>query len=199
MSGALVSRLKESATSESSRAWCSPMDSFLASVERRAFAIALTVLRDRDEALDVVQDAMLRLGRHYGHKAAAEWPPLFHRILNNRIHDSFRRRKRDGRLFGQRGGIAADGDFEADVLAQFPDPARNEPAAQLERGRRLNALELAVGELPRRQREAFLLRCWEGLSTEETARAMRCTQGSVKTHYFRALHALREKLEGFQP
>lgn len=196
MSGALLSQLKAAAAPALPRARRSPMDSFLASVERRAFAIALTVLRDREEALDAVQDAMLRLVRHYGHKPEMEWPPLFYRILNNRIHDSFRNRKRHGRLFWQG---SADDDFGSDLVAQFPDPARNEPAAQLERGRRLGALQLAVGELPRRQREAFLLRCWEGLSTEDTARAMRCTQGSVKTHYFRALRALREKLEDFQP
>ena len=173
------------------------MDDFLAAVEGRAFAIALSLLRDREEALDAVQDAMLRLVRSYGHKPKEDWPPLFYRILNNRIHDSFRRRKYQGRWFAAPG--LAVGQDQADPLAQYPDPSANAPPEQLERSRRLDALQTAVRELPRRQREAFVLRCWEGLSTAEAAHAMRCTQGSVKTHYFRALHALREKLEDFRP
>ncbi len=176
------------------------MDGFLAGVERRAFAIALSMLRDREEALDAVQDAMLRLVRSYGHKPEAEWPPLFYRILNNRIHDGFRRARSRGRLFGWIGAMPLDdGGRPEDLWEQIPDPAPDTPPERLERERRLHALQGAVRALPRRQREAFVLRCWEGLSTEETARAMGCSQGSVKTHYFRALHALREKLEGFQP
>lgn len=176
------------------------MDRFLASIERRALAIALSLLRDREDALDAVQDAMLRLVRSYGHKPETEWPPLFYRILNNRIHDDFRRAKLRGRLFGWFGTMALDdGGHPEDPWEQIPDPAPDTPPERLERERRLHALQGAVRALPRRQREAFILRCWEGLSTEETAGAMGCTQGSVKTHYFRALHALREKLEGFQP
>jgi RNA polymerase sigma-70 factor (ECF subfamily) len=183
-----------------SPAWCrqpAAMDDFLAAVEGRAFAIALSLLRDREEALDAVQDAMLRLVRSYGHKPKEDWPPLFYRILNNRIHDGFRRRRHQGRWLATPGPAAAEG--QADPLAQYPDPSANAPPDHLERTRRLHALQAAVRELPRRQREAFVLRCWEGLSTAEAARAMRCTQGSVKTHYFRALHALREKLEDYRP
>lgn len=176
------------------------MDRFLASIERRALAIALSLLRDREDALDAVQDAMLRLVRSYGHKPEAEWPPLFYRILNNRIHDGFRRTKLRGRLFGWIGTMAVDdGARLEDPWEQIPDPAPDTPPERLERERRLHALQNAVRALPRRQREAFILRCWEGLSTEETAHAMGCSQGSVKTHYFRALHTLREELEGFQP
>lgn len=175
------------------------MDGFLAGVERRAYAIALSLLRDREEALDAVQDAMLRLVRSYAHKPAEDWAPLFYRILNNRIHDSFRRGKLRNRLFGWLGAPAADDANADDPWEQIPDPTPNTPPELLERERSLEALECAVRALPRRQREAFLLRCWEGLSTEDTARAMGCTQGSVKTHYFRALQALRNELEGFQP
>ena len=175
------------------------MDRFLAGIERRAFAIALTMLRDREEALDAVQDAMLRLVRSYGHKPEAEWPPLFHRILNNRIHDGFRRAKVRGRLFAWLDAGHEDDDGQEDPWERIPDPSPDTPPERLERERRLHALENAVRALPRRQREAFILRCWEGLSTEETALAMRCTQGSVKTHYFRALQALRNELEGLQP
>lgn len=176
------------------------LDRFLAGIERRAFAIALSLLRDREEALDAVQDAMLRLVRSYGHKTEEEWPPLFYRILNNRINDGFRHAKISSRLFGWLGSAGSRDDADAeDPWERIPDPAPDSPPERLERERCLHALEGAVRTLPRRQREAFILRCWEGLSTEETARVMRCSEGSVKTHYFRALHALRNKLEDFQP
>jgi RNA polymerase sigma-70 factor (ECF subfamily) len=175
------------------------MDKFLASVERRAYAMAYTALRDRDEALDVVQDAMLRLVRNYRHKAPADWLPLFYRILNNRINDSFRSRKAHRRLFGWFGSASAEDYAAPDPLDQIVDPARDTPVDRHEQELRVSALQQALGTLPRRQREAFMLRCWEGLSTEDTARAMGCTQGSVKTHYFRALQSLREKLEEFRP
>lgn len=174
------------------------MEDFLAGIERRAFAIAFSLLRDRDEALDTVQDAMLALVRSYGHRPTEDWPPLFYRILNNRINDGFRRRKVRHRLFTWLTPADAIADTE-DPWAQIPDPAPHTPPQQLDRQRQLQALETAVGTLPRRQREAFILRCWEGLSTEETARTMGCTQGSVKTHYFRALQTLRAALEEFQP
>ncbi len=175
------------------------MDKFLATVERRAYAMAYTALRDRDEALDVLQDAMLKMVRHYRHKPPSDWLPLFYRILNNRINDSFRARKTHRRLFGWLGSAATEDERDADPLEQIADPARDTPVERFEQRRRVVALERAVGQLPRRQREAFVLRCWEGLSTEDTARAMSCTQGSVKTHYFRALQNLREKLEEFRP
>jgi len=175
------------------------MDKFFATVERRAYAMAYAALRDRDEALDVLQDAMLKMVRHYRHKPPSDWLPLFYRILNNRINDSFRARKTHRRLFGWLGGAATEDESDPDPLEQIPDPARDTPVERFEQERRVLALERAVGQLPRRQREAFVLRCWEGLSTEHTAHAMGCTQGSVKTHYFRALQNLREQLEEFRP
>ncbi len=175
------------------------MDKFFATVERRAYAMAYAALRDRDEALDVLQDAMLRMVRHYRHKPPADWLPLFYRILNNRINDSFRARKTHRRLFGWLGGTDTEDENDPDPLEQIADPARDTPMERFEQERRVLALERAVGQLPRRQREAFVLRCWEGLSTEHTAHAMGCTQGSVKTHYFRALQNLREQLEEFRP
>lgn len=174
------------------------MDKFLATVERRAYAMAYAALRDRDEALDVVQDAMLRLVRSYLDKPSSDWLPLFYRILNNRIHDGFRARKTHRLRFGWLGGVATE-DPEPDPFERIADPAPHTPADRLEQQRQSAALERAVGTLPRRQREAFMLRCWEGMSTEDAARAMGCTQGSVKTHYFRALQALRAQLEDFRP
>lgn len=172
----------------------STLDRFLAGVERRAFRIAQLALRDRDEALDVVQGAMLRLVRSYGQRPADQWPPLFHRILLNAIRDAQRRRSVRSRLLaflpGRRDEQADDG---VDPMAQVPDGGPG-PLQQLMADQALQRLETALAELPARQQEAFLLRCLEGMDVAETAEAMGCSAGSVKTHYFRALHALRAKL-----
>jgi RNA polymerase sigma-70 factor (ECF subfamily) len=170
------------------------LDSFLAGVERRAFRIAQIALRDEEDALDAVQDAMLRLARSYGHKPQAEWPPLFYRILENCIRDQQRRRRVRGRVLAWlpwRGG-GDDGD-PVDPIAEVPDTAPT-PPARLQTEQTLVALEQALAELPARQRQAFLLRNFESLDVASTAQAMGCSQGSVKTHYFRALQALRARL-----
>lgn len=171
------------------------LERFLAGVERRAYRMAEWATGDPDEALDLVQEAMLQLARRYGRRPEAEWPPLFHRILENRIRDWQRRRSARRRWFGwrQRGGGEA-GEAE-EPLERLPGPAREEPDAAAERedcGARVVA---AVGQLPPRQRQAFLLRAWEGLDTAATAAAMACSEGSVKTHFSRALAALRARLE----
>jgi RNA polymerase sigma-70 factor, ECF subfamily len=166
--------------------------SFLASVERRALRIAELATRDRDEALDLVQDAMLRLSRRYGTRAPEEWPPLFHRILTNRIRDWQRSRKLRARiLFWHRD----PGEDDADPLEQVADPDAREGAGELQGAQTLERLEAAIHRLPARQREAFQLRVWEGLSVDDTARAMSCTAGSVKTHLFRAMQALRDEID----
>jgi RNA polymerase sigma-70 factor, ECF subfamily len=170
------------------------LGSFLASVERRALRIAQLATRDRDEALDLVQDAMLRLAKRYGSRPADEWPPLFHRILTNRIRDWQRSRRLRARLFFWQGEPAGDEDA-ADAIEQAPDPAAREGAGELQRDQTLALLEAALRRLPARQREAFQLRVWEGLSVEHTARAMNCTAGSVKTHLFRAMQLLRSELD----
>lgn len=165
---------------------------FLASVERRALRIAEISTRDRDEALDIVQEAMIQLSRSYPHKPANEWPPLFHRILNNKILDWQRRRSVRNRIFfWQDDSPDEDGFNPAELVADAAQP----PAPDLlQQQQAMQKLQQALRALPARQREAFTLRIWEGLSVEETAQAMGCTQGSVKTHLFRALTTLREKL-----
>jgi RNA polymerase sigma-70 factor (ECF subfamily) len=169
------------------------LGAFLASVERRALRIAEIATRDRDEALDLVQDAMLRLARRYGTRPAAEWPPLFHRILTNRIRDWQRSRKLRSRVFfWQRDASDDDG---VDPVEQAADPNASDGAAELEGEQSLARLEAALRRLPARQREAFQLRVWEGLSVDDTAAAMSCSSGSVKTHLFRAMQALREELD----
>ncbi len=165
---------------------------FLASVELRAFRIARAALRDEDDALDAVQDAMLHLVRAYAHRPPEQWKPLFYRILENRIRDMQRRRSVRNRVMSWL-PFAADGDDTADPIAEAVSP-QMPPERRLELDESLAALERALAALPRRQQQVFLLRTLEGLDVAQTAHAMGCSQGSVKTHYFRALRALRAQL-----
>jgi len=169
------------------------LNQFLAEVERRALRIAEIGIRDRDEALDLVQDAMIKLVRNYAKRSDEEWAPLFYRILQNGIRDWHRRQKVRNRVmvwFGR----AASSDDDYDPVAQAPDPAGRTPDEELANSEAMQGLETAVQTLPARQREAFMLRTFEGLDVAGTAVAMGCSEGSVKTHYSRAIHALRDKL-----
>jgi RNA polymerase sigma-70 factor (ECF subfamily) len=170
------------------------LESFLAAVERKAFRIAQIALRHEDDALDAVQEAMLRLVRNYARRPAQEWAPLFYRILENCVRDAQRRRTVRARVMSWLpwAGSGAD-EATADPLEQAPDPAPL-PEARVQAGETLQALEAALAALPARQRQAFLLRNFEGLDVEATAQAMGCSAGSVKTHYFRALQTLRVQL-----
>jgi len=168
---------------------------FLATVERPAFRIAQIALRHEQDALDAVQDAMLRLVRRYAERPAAQWRPLFYRILENCVRDMQRRRRTRNNVMAWLPWRGAEDDEhdDTDAMAQAPDPAPS-PAAQVQTAETLRALERAVSELPARQRQAFLLRSIEGMDVAATAQAMGCSEGSVKTHYFRALETLREQL-----
>jgi RNA polymerase sigma-70 factor (ECF subfamily) len=165
------------------------LEAFLRDVEARAYRIALVHVRDRGEALDIVQDAMIRLVRRYAERPSEEWPPLFYRILQNRIRDIQRRRVVRSRVMSFFGGTASED--EHDPIVEAPAPRSEEPLEQLSADDAMRALERALGELPARQREAFVLRNFEGLDVAQTAVAMSCTEGSVKTHYSRAVHRLR--------
>lgn len=173
------------------------LDRFLASVERRAFRIAEYATHNRDEALDIVQDAMLKLVRRYANRAPAEWPPLFYRILNNRINDWYRRGKVWRGWLSRWGDWRHAGDDEEDVGMdpEFAAPAHENPLEQLARAGAMDELVAALKELPLRQQQAFLLRVWEGLDVAQTAFAMACSEGSVKTHLSRATARLRKRLE----
>ena len=169
------------------------LSQFLAGVEVRAFKIAQAALRHEDDALDAVQDAMLQLARAYSARPAEEWKPLFYRILENRIRDMQRRRTVRNRVMSWLPFRAESDEDEPDPIAeaasQEPLPIR-----RLEIAEAMGALEKALAALPRRQQQAFLLRTLEGLDVAQTARAMGCSEGSVKTHYFRALQTLRAQL-----
>ena len=184
--------LTDSSAQSRSRA----LNQFLASVELRAFKIAQAGLRHEDDALDAVQDAMLQLARAYADRPAEEWKPLFYRILENRIRDMQRRRTVRGRVIAWLPHRGEGEEDEPDPIAQAPSP-EPQPVKRLELDEAMGALEKALGGLPRRQQQAFLLRTLEGMDVAETATAMGCSQGSVKTHYFRAVQALRAQLGEF--
>jgi RNA polymerase sigma-70 factor (ECF subfamily) len=174
------------------------LNRFLAEVERRALRIAEIAVRDRDDALDLVQDAMIKLAGKYADRQREEWRPLFYRILQNGIRDWHRRqavRRRVMIWFGRSAGEETD----YDPIAAAPDPSEKTPERELANREAMDGLELAVAALPSRQREAFMLRTFEGLDIAATALAMGCSEGSVKTHYSRAIHSLRKTLEVHGP
>lgn len=176
------------------------MDRFLASVEQRAFHMAEIATGERQTALDLVQDAMLGLVRRYSHKSEAEWKPLFFRILQNRIKDWYRRRSIRSRwesLISFRRDCNNE-EMECPV-EQLPDPGGVDPAKTVSNRDSMAALEAALRSLPLRQQQAFLLRVWEEMNVSETAAVMGCSEGSVKTHYFRAVRSLRSLLEEHKP
>jgi RNA polymerase sigma-70 factor, ECF subfamily len=175
------------------------LSKFLAEVEKRAFKHANFATRDSEAALDIVQDAMLRLVDRYAEHPESEWPMLFHRILQNLIRDYYRRTKVRSLWTTLLSAFGKDDDDETDPLDYLPsDPnveGIGEPFAQLHRSEALSIIEEEVSKLPARQREAFLLRYWEDMDTAETALVMGCSEGSVKTHCSRATHALRKSLQ----
>lgn len=158
-------------------------------------------VRDEHAALDVVQDAMLKLTEKYSAKPVGELPMLFQRILQNTIHDHFRRQKVRSTWTSLLSALGKrdekDDDFDPlETLAVKSDSnATVDPAVQFEQGQVMAIIEQALARLPPRQREAFLLRYWEEFDVAETAAAMGCSEGSVKTHCSRAVHALAEMLE----
>ena len=184
------------------------LSDFLASVERRAYKHALFAVRDQHAALDIVQDAMLRLAEKYAARPAEELPLLFQRILQNAIRDYFRRQKVRSFWVSPLAALkSSDGDDDdSDPLetlligddSKFPGGA---PAAALEQSQVLALIEKALEALPPRQRQAFLLRYWEELDVAQTASVMGCSEGSVKTHCSRATHAIAAylKSKGFEP
>lgn len=169
------------------------LERFLAGIERRAYRIARMAVRNDDDALDIVQDAMIRLARNYGARPTEEWRPLFYRILNNGIRDCIRRRRVRSRVMAWWPGAEPGREDRPDPIEEAPDPGGG-PGELLESAEALALLEAGLAALPPRQREAFMLRAFEGLDVSDTAVAMGCSEGSVKTHYFRAVHALKGRL-----
>jgi RNA polymerase sigma-70 factor (ECF subfamily) len=177
------------------------LSDFLKSVEKRAFKRAVYAVRDDDAALDIVQDSMIRLAEKYVDRPASELPLLFQRILSNATMDWFRRQKvRNAvvRNFSEFEAPDHDGDFDLleTLQGMAGASAISESAADaVARAQILQSIEEEVTRLPGRQREAFLLRYWEELDVAETAQAMGCSEGSVKTHCSRAVHTLAQALK----
>jgi RNA polymerase sigma-70 factor (ECF subfamily) len=182
------------------------LSDFLRSVEKRAFKRSIYHVRDDEAALDIVQDSMMKLAEHYGDKPANELPMLFHRILSNTTLDWFRRNKTKRALFSNFSDFESghdEGEFDlleslvAGIDTQMTQSAEDNFATTA----RVEDIEEEIQNLPARQREAFLLRYWEDLDVAETATAMGCSEGSVKTHCSRAVLALSKalKAKGIQP
>ncbi|MGZ3182898.1 MAG: RNA polymerase sigma factor [Telluria sp.] len=177
------------------------LSDFLESVERRAFKQAVYAVRKDESALDIVQDAMIKLAEKYGDKPASDLPMLFQRILQTTILDYFRREKVRTTWVSLFSGLSraegADEDF--DILETYESEEGNtsqeSSADSVERMQILQVIDDEVQKLPARQREAFLMRYWQDMDVAETAEAMGCSEGSVKTHCSRATHALAEALK----
>ena len=175
------------------------LSDFLKSVEKRAFKRTVYHVRDEDAALDIVQDSMMKLAEHYGDKPLGELPMLFQRILSNCTLDWFRRQKTRNAVFSNLSDFESpDGEGDFDLLQTLASAANGEQIESAEDSTRraeiLHEIELQIEKLPTRQREAFLMRYWEEMDVAETAAAMGCSEGSVKTHCSRAVQALAKAL-----
>lgn len=167
------------------------MDEFLQSIELKAYRMALIAVGEHADALDLMQDSMFKFVSHYSEKPAEQWKPLFYRILQNRIRDWHRHQKVKKLVYFWKQ------DTDEDMINQLPDAdphAESLPDEALNKNQLQKSVLNALNDLPEKQQQCFLLRSWEGLSVAETATAMGCSQGSVKTHYFRAVNKLRSML-----
>ena len=175
------------------------LDRFLAGVEKRAFRMADLAVGNPDQAMDIVQDAMLSLVKNYSHKNEADWGPLFHRILQSKIRDWYRRSRTRNSVIGWLYPASEDnGNDTADPIQQAADHVSLPPDSNANNEQLMSVTLNAIRQLPLRQQQAFLLRAWEGLDVKETAKAMGCSQGSVKTHYSRASKTLKRTLRAYQ-
>ena len=173
------------------------LSDFLREVERRAYKQTVYAVRDDHAAMDIVQDAMLKLAERYADKPVTEYPMLFQRILQNTMRDFWRRQKVRNlwtTLLSSFGSNDEGEDRDPLDTIDVEDESDN-PAAKLERSQTMKLIEKAIEKLPSRQREAFVLRYWEEMDVAETALSMGCSQGSVKTHCSRAVHTLAELLK----
>lgn len=194
--GAVLCRVEHDEQQDSAQLATARLNQFLQSVEKRAFVIARLATKDADDALDIVQEAMMKLAQRYAQCTEAEWAPLFHTILQSKINDWHRRQqvRNRWRVFFHSDSEDEEAPDPEDLVAQdvFLEPERELVVEELN-GRLLQV----IGQLPLRQQQALILRAWEGYDITQTAAIMKCSEGSVKTHYSRAIHNLRAKLEDF--
>ena len=176
------------------------LSDFLKSVEKRAFKRTVYAVRDDEAALDIVQDSMIRLANKYADRPPEEWPLLFQRIMTNATMDWFRRQKVRNAVLSnfsdfESGNDTGDFDLLETLEAQDVSEGVESTANVVARNQTLRLIEQEVAKLPTRQREAFLMRYWEEMDVAETAAAMGCSEGSVKTHCSRAVHSLAKALK----
>ncbi|HQO29378.1 MAG TPA: RNA polymerase sigma factor [Accumulibacter sp.] len=175
------------------------LSDFLSAVERRAFKQAMFAVHNEESALDIVQDAMMKLAEKYGDRPAEEWPMLFQRILQNTIRDYYRRSKVRSLWTTLLSALSPSDDEDFDPLETIDGATAStspqDPLGQFEQAQILGIIEKEIQALPTRQREAFLLRYWEDMDVAETAAVMGCSEGSVKTHCSRANHTLAAALK----
>ena len=172
------------------------MEEFLKSVEKKAFRMIQIATGYADDAVDLLQDSMMAFVRKYSDKSESEWKPLFYRVVQNRIRDWYRREKLKKLLFIPMSGGR---DSQPDQIETIEDHKVVDSLTALKTSQAMEKLDNVLKRLPARQQQVFLLRSWEGLSTKDTAMAMGCTQGTVKTHYSRAVTKLKQELEGTWP
>lgn len=170
------------------------MNAFLASVERRAYRMALLATQEPADALDIVQDAMFKLVKNYEQQPQVEWPALFQRVLQNRIMDWHRQTTRSKRWFQPFKFTEKEDDDNVDEMSLIVDERERDPSVLLELANDIDVVLNAIEGLPIRQQQAFLLRVWEGFDVTATALAMSCSEGSVKTHFYRATQSIKAAL-----
>jgi len=148
-------------------------------------------------AMDLVQEAFISLHKSYAEKSTEEWYPLFYTILNNKLQDWRRKEARRNQPFSFFKKVSLDDDeVEFDNLVDESTPS---PLEFLDQAVTAEEIQEAIAKLPVRQQQAFMLRAWEGFDTQTTAQIMNCTEGSVKTHYHRAIQGLRASLAHLNP
>jgi len=172
------------------------LDKFLAGIQGRAYRMAQLATGRSEDALDLVQEAMFKLVEKYSDKPPSDWGPLFYRILHSRINDWHRRNGVRNRF---RRWLGTGDSNEEDPIQTAVDENTHSPEVEVQLHGSMDKLQAALQQLPQRQQQAFLLRAWEGLNVKETALAMSCAEGSVKTHYSRAVHSLRASLGDHWP
>lgn len=171
------------------------LNRFLSNMERRAFRMAELATSNTDQAMEIVQDSMFALVNKYSNKNESDWGPLFHRILQSKIRDCYRRSATRNSVFGL---LRFKDEDKEDPIQTYEDTRSHGPETTSDNEQMMDVTVDAIRNLPLRQQQAFLLRAWEGYDVRETAAAMGCSQGSVKTHYSRAIKALKHQLEAYQ-
>ena len=174
--------------------------SFVEKMTGRALVMMESSTGHHDVAMDIVQESFIALHQNYLKKPVDEWTPLFYTILNNRLMDWHRREQRKQKRFAWfKPVLVEQEETEIDPTLLVEDPKNIDPSEFLSQSHTLEEIQKAVARLPIRQQQAFLLRAWENMDTKTTAQIMDCSEGSVKTHYHRAIQTLRSHLSHFDP